>query len=409
MAANLVKMMGYPQVGPNDPNSYSAPYGCRPYLRDTVQAGPTPFKWMRLFFTWSFVQPSAPPYADSDVGGAFNFYNTDGQAQTWFRWFDDVVAACNADGIFVNLCLSQYHPAWANPGSPAVEPGTENDPNHGPKPRSQRLPADVSAGGYWAKWVTYIYNRYHAVNYQGVYNPVGPSSTTSYWGNPKSAWIGAFEFCNEPNIFSWNGHDPAHCVVANMFQTVDSILNFWGPACAVLGPATADTAGSTYTNGMANVIEFETFTNSVLDTLQNWRPTNYFAWSHHNYRDMRDSTDSPTTANLTRIKKVGTALQNKNWRGGGDRNIWLTEGGYRLPTDGNFTSAERTKQVNAIASTWKDLKGYANAVAFSQYLLNNDPRDNYWSGLTTIGSYNAQNNFVPGSHLPAWDTFANRT
>jgi hypothetical protein len=405
VSANLVKMMNYPKLSPDEPNSYSGRYGAREYLRDTVQSGPTPFKWLRITLPWSFVQPNPPPYAPTDAGAAFDFYNTDGQAQVWLNWLDEAIAEANADGIFVNLCLGQYYPGWVTPNSPAVEPASASQPR--PKPRSQRLPGDVSASSYWSKWVTYLYNRYHAVNYQGVYNPVGPRAAGQWWGNPRSAWIGAFEFCNEPNLYSWNATDPAHCVIANMFQAVDGILNFWGAACGVIGPATADIGNSYYANGQQNGVAYDAFTNNVLDLLQNWRPSNYVAWSHHNYGDMRESRDSPDTATLTRIKKVGTALGTKNWRGGGDRNIWVTEGGYRLPDV--FVPIEETRQVNAIASTWKALKGYSNAVSFAQYLLHNEPRDDYWSGLTDVGFYDIANEYHPGAHLPSWTTFANRT
>jgi hypothetical protein len=263
----------------------------------------------------------------------------------------------------------------------------------------------VSTSGYWAQWVSYIYNRYHSTNYAGHVNATGPT-TGNPWGNPQGAWIGAFEYCNEPNYYSWVGHDATHCVVVNMMRTVDALVSQWGAACGLLAPATSDVPDKFFPSGTQDTKAGTTFTNDVLNLLNQttWRPANYIAWSHHNYRDMLDTATSTTTSRFT---SVANSLNTYNWRGGGDRNIWVTEGGY---TVNGYGSAEQTNQSNAISRTWNAYKGNVNAVVFSQYQLNNLGTPNYFaSGLTTSGSFNGSGQFVSGSPLTARATFANLT
>jgi hypothetical protein len=355
---------------------------------------------MRVMLTWSAVQPIAPRYAESDTFGAFQFYNTDGLAQKYFGWLDEVISLCNSDGIFVNLCLDQYHPAWAAPvGSPSTEPGS-GSPG---KPSSQRLPAYVGMNTYWGQWVAYVYNRYHGTNLQGVLNRDGPSPGAN-WGNPSSAWIGAFEFGNEPNYYAWNNTDNTKCTVFEMFNTVDSLLSYWGPACGVLGPATADVPARYYP-GTSNVdtLDGVTFTQNLLGTMTNFRPANYFAWSHHNYRDMHDTATSGT-ANTSRLSGVASALNSYNWRGGGDRNIWVTEGGYVV--DAAYSSADVARQNTAISKMWPAYKTNANAVTYPQYLLNNAVNETFRSGMTYAGTY-PNGVFTPGPSFASATTFKN--
>ncbi|HEY0386888.1 MAG TPA: hypothetical protein VGC71_00470 [Gaiellales bacterium] len=399
MTASIVKMMGYVDGSPTKANSYtSTTGGCRDYLHNRVQAGATGFKWMRMTLSWSMVQPSAPTYAEGDVGATFNFYNTDPQAQQWFRWLDDIVAACNQDGVFVNLCLSQYYPAWTYPGSPATEPGSDG------KGRSQRLPKNVAGGSHWALWATYLYLRYFG-SFGGTLNPGGPGSSGGPRGNPKAGWIGAFEFCNEPNLYAWNNTDFNDSTVARMFMTIDGILNFWGAACGVVGPALSDRPSTTFSGGGVDCIYAKAFADRVLGGLANWRPTNYFAWSHHNYRDMLRSS-SGTVGDTTSVTDIANSLRDQNWRGGGDRNIWVTEGAYVLDAAYDDVATQKA----AISNTRKVLQAHPNAVTMPQYQLNNVVNESFRSGFTLAGSYDpATGVFRPGTRLGSAATFADLT
>lgn len=335
--------------------------------------------WVRLWLIWSDIEPKQ---ISTDVGTTYQqLYNT----SPYFLALDDIIADANANGVGVLLSMSQYFPTWAN-GATGPEPGTGKDPR-------QRLPSDVSTSSPWAAFLAYVYNRYRAHSddggwtWRGIYNPTGPNPS-NWHGNPRSAWISGLGIVNEPNLEAWQDNYP-FCVTAQMMQTMDTMVSYWNStapapssACALFAPDITDHLDQTAADGTPKVTDYLSMTQSILSILQNWRPANYWLWTHHNYQDIKNG-------NNDRANKVRQALYDNNWRGGGDRFIYITEGGWNMST-----YADGTTQRNKVINYW-NLSRNADFRMGTQHLI----RDTHPSW--------AMVDHASGTQYPLWSAFAN--
>jgi hypothetical protein len=338
--------------------------------------------WVRIWMFWNDIEPSPAPadlwqqwsrYHDGSIPAAHDFF---------LYYLDPVIATCNSLGIGVLLSMSHYSPTWANGASaPQVDTG---------KSAWSRFPSTLEVGSPWERFLSYVYNRYR-INFNswtGYYNPTGPNSS-NYFGNPSSAWISGLGIVNEPNYQHWQDYDPG-CTAAKMMQTMENAIVFWNQfapttACAVFAPDMSDTADR-WSGGTRYATDYLSATNAALTMLANWRPRVYFVWSHHNYEDVGYQ-------NQSRANNVRNALYSMNWRGGGDRNVWLTEG---AGSAGSFSSVDQYVQHAQLNANW-NLPHLPEFQMFTQHLVRNKPGTT--TGLTDYS----------GNPLVAYNTFAGFT
>lgn len=348
------------------PNDYRL-YGNRDYVATTAHC-----KWVKLWVDWSVVQPNPGP---SDLT---QLWTVLGQWSGWAN-LDGQIARANADGVPVILQFEPHTPAWAT-GASGAEAGTGKD-------ITLHWPASYDVGSPWERFISYCYNRYR------------PGAGVAAGG----AYISAIEPFNEPNELPWPQEDNLYCRVSQMVQTLENAFAFWGPYCTMLIPGVADVP-ERITGGVRHYTEYSGFVDGLLGMLASWRPRFYVAWSQHNYRDIRDGKYDPstgTTLNHYRAYNTVSLLKSQNWRGGGDRNLWLTEGGYQLQDN---TAAEKQKQSDRIQDVFGAMTGIPEVQLFSQHLIFDG--GSFRSGIracTTSGGVVT----AIGSPYPAWYMFAN--
>jgi hypothetical protein len=313
--------------------------------------------WIRVWLTWSDIDPTPVP---SDLYQQWSRYHDGTSPGTGYfvQYLDTLVATCNRLGIGVLLSMNHYSAPWAN-GASAPEPGTG-------KSAFARFPAHIDLGSPWERFLSYVYNRYR-INFNtgtGYYNPSGPNSS-NFFGNPQQAWIAGLGIVNEPNYEHWQDFN-AGCTAATMMQTMESAVFFWNQyaattACALFAPDLSDTP-DVFRNSVRYATDYLDTTNAILNMLSNWRPRVYFVWSHHNYTDIREQVQ-------TRANNVRNALYNLNWRGGGDRNVYITEG---AASAGTFSSADQNAQVVNLNKNWND-PHFPELQMFTQHSIRNKP------------------------------------
>jgi hypothetical protein len=369
--------MTYPQkcvslpARPGEPNDWLA-FGNRDYAITTARC-----HWVRLWVIWSDIEPTPLP---TDTATKYAAYNS----KSFFSYLDQQIADANANGVAVLLSMSQYFPTWSN-GATGPEPGTNKDPR-------TRFPSDLTTSSPWAAFLAYLYNRYRAHNYAGsgwggIYNASGPNPA-NWHGNPLRAWISGLGIVNEPNFEAWQEYDPG-CVAAQMMQTMDSMVSYWNStapaptaACALFAPDIADHLQDYASDGTLKVTDYAHAVQATLEELQNWRPANYWVWSHHVYQDVKNG-------NNDRANQVRSLLYDYNWRGGGDRFIYCTEGGWRM---GSY--ADATTQRDKFVNHW-NLSRDADFRMGTQHLI----RDTHPS--------TAMVDHATGTTYPLWGAFAN--
>jgi hypothetical protein len=353
---------------PSEPNDWRF-FGNRDYVISLSRC-----HWVRLWVIWSDIDLTAPP---TDVYGQWSRYHS----HPHFLALDEQIADANANGVAVLLSMSQYSPTWAN-GATGPQSGTGKDAR-------TRFPSNVDLGSPWERFLSYCYNRYRAHFDGGVWhgwqNSTGPNSSQPY-GNPRSAWISGLGIVNEPNFENWQDYMPG-CTAAKMMQTVDTAISYWNgvapsPACALFAPDTSDTPYESR-GGVQSATDYLTCTNQVLDQLANWRPVNYWVWSHHNYQDVKNGNDN-------RLNAVRQALIDKNWRGGGDRYVYVTESGWSM--GGSY--ANETTQKEKVVTHWNRTRN-ADFRMGTQHLIRND------TARTNIVVHTTDRK------LPLWTSFQN--
>jgi hypothetical protein len=368
-------------------------------------------QWVRMWVDWRYLQPN--PVAN--VTQSWDQLNTaqpvpDFIAQppfyetvSYLRKLDRQIRAANDDGRVVILTILHPYPQWAN-GQATDQTFTPS--SHPVKPASQRFPS-FKADSPYAWFLSHLMTRYSMWSspFNGkAPNPYGPHLQTypgevpqgynPAHGNPSGAFITALEVCNEPNHLGWPQTE-APSRAADAMQTGYLYAQFYydnSPADGkslvswpwILGPATLDRGGSSTTP--ADGTRYDDFTR---DTLTELRARGfdaalplapYIGWSHHNYGDIAISNFSYSTS---RAKTVKERLVAGTWKGGTDRNVWLTEGGYDMTGPGETWAgltepqriSRRSDQLSRVAHAINEMSRYNRATSsgempiFTQYQL----------------------------------------
>jgi hypothetical protein len=363
-------------------DAYSDDYrfwGNREYIRDGYPPGPDGQRqthWVKLWVDWWQLQPEIQPNPYVSRAASWNQLSDQGSR---FDRLDAQIKAANSDGVQVIITLYHRYATWANGGSAGAPPGW------GP---SRRLPNNVSGNSPWDWFVGYFMARY---KYHAPPNPSGPRDGYTL-GNPLGAYITAIEVCNEPNDQSYAYDEvkgttgDAAAIVANMLITAENASYYWGSLAPadysiwVFGPGTSDIQNWMRDN--RGDIDYYTFSQRVLHYLNGWwHPRVYTAWTHHNYNDIKVGTKDRA---VTKSSKVTKLLSDENWRGGGDRFLWLTEGGSRLPPNQDdsrnyssptdFTDAQRKDlqftQAAKVSDSFYRMQAEPGVYMFSQHGMN---------------------------------------
>ena len=368
------------------PNDYRL-HGNREYIRD--QSGT---RWVKLWVSWAHLQQELAPASRAESWAQLNQAPA-GEAA--LRRLDRQLRAVNEDAAAVGgmgaiVTIYQEYPTWAS-GARA------DDPARAGKPLNARVPNDVGPDSPWAWFVEHLIARYR----RGVApNPAGPHAAApgepaAALGNPDGAYIDALEVCNEPNFLLWPQAGMAD-VAAAMIETA-SVLAAAPGAPAILGPATSDFPDHPHETGGAT--DWLTFSERVLARLERFRPGEAVAvgWSHHNYLDVSDEV----SGRLSRARRVADLLHRRNWRGGGDRRLWLTEGGFDMhPNQADLDS--RLAQARKLERSFTAMSAEPEPFMWTQHTICDVITNDFKSGL--------RDEFVPGSGpgapRPAWDTWA---
>ncbi|HEX5923018.1 MAG TPA: hypothetical protein VFY45_04250 [Baekduia sp.] len=281
--------------------------------------------WIRIWAPWWLIEPTA-----GNRGGAA------------LAAIDNEIAIANAWELNVVLVSYGFAP-WV---AKAATVGADNPSN---RADYFHLPASLSTTSDWANWIAFLYDRY---------KPGGSGPGT----------IKALEVANEPNLMMWpqqaaNGDVSIGTATASMIRTAASIASARGGAVKILAPGSAEvTAGSS--RGSTNL---GTLIDKTLTALGSPTFTGHelVAWSHHNYRDVKNGEDNLATV-VNRLAAWG-------WQGSSDQpgslGIWITEGGYDIGAANN----DSPSQGPALQANWNKLFSTsgsgAHASAIAQYLF----------------------------------------
>jgi len=302
--------------------------------------------YVRFWIDWQQLAPNRPP------NGIFSNPATDntllppskgGTVAMYVQGIDAQIRLARSLGLKVVLTFLNT-PAWAcNPAS--------GDPD----PRLT-VPADLSNGGPYSNYILWCLLRWT------VFNP-----------NANSAYCDFLEVCNEPNLFH---PDPASEAVAGRMMIIAQgwriLLGLPSPVLA--GPATDDRTSQNAT------LDSQMYTRRLLTYLRD-NGFNFvdpfFAWSHHNYRDIKGTNGTVT---MSRAQNIRTELNTAAWRGwpfgDGSNYVLLTEGGAHF--NDQFDQLGAQGQVNRMTDAYNlchnDTAGEGRGLAmFTQYLDITDP------------------------------------
>lgn len=352
-------------------------WGNREYLRDDSET-----HWVKLWVSWYELQEGFKPRSQTD---SWKQLNSAPNGQNYLKRLDRQVKAANDDGAGVIICLQQAFPTWSSGA-------TGTDPNSS-KAASQKVPNDLSPNGPWAWFISHLSARYN-----GTYNSSGPRDPnrkdSRSFGNPDKALAHAIEVSNEPNTLYWP-QENIHKRAAQMIRTGEELSFQWGRQ-TIVGPATLDSPDPVSTRPLVST-DWKTFTEGVLAELADFRPRVMVSWSMHNYRDLAREESGATS----RAKQVIDLLYANNWKGGGDRNLWLTEGGYNMGT--NWTNpTTRDLQASRIAKNFEEMRLLPDVFLWTQHVINDVTGNSFRSGLRDDFIYSPAG---PGPKRPSWDTW----
>lgn len=314
--------------------------------------------WVRMWADWPVLQPERSEAPDRGSGAAA------------LARLDEGIARARADGLRVMLTAWRF-PRWAN-GTDVLTPAAdaayqlEDRVESGGDPARRKdltfkLPADLSFGSDWGRWIDFLLQRY------------GGS-------------IDALELMNEPNLQLWPQTGIADAV-ARMMATAQTVASAHLAGLLLVGPATADTLeDSRLRTG------YGTFTRELLDRLgaAGFTPGPRFAWSHHSYGDM----EGDLGGSENRTAKVRSMLVGR-WAGWpvGDAaapGVLVTETGARLDKIAEQyglrdPAAARQKQAELIGRNWQRMQFHPEGAGVGMvclYLFVTDM--NYDSGLCDL-------------------------
>jgi len=363
-------------------------WGNRELIRDQSRT-----TWIKIGLPWNdFQELSQPP----SRAVSWADLNTAPGGANWLRQVDDVVAKANADGVSVLITLPDPYPPWSS-GATGTDPSYPNSQ----KTKYQKVPTDLTPDGPWAWFLSHLSARYKrgaATNPEGPHEPRPGENTSTYdprLGNPAGAWVESFEVCNEPNTILWPQAD-LHLRVAEMFRTAEALSVAWGGQ-RIIGPATLDSPDPTDSYTAAARTDWRLFTERVLDALAGFAPRVPVGWSQHNYRDVAREV----TKEASRVREVVDLLYAKNWKGGGDRSVYLTEAGLNMGGK-SADPATRDRQAAVIYRNFYEMRDQADVVLWTQHIINDATQSTFRSGL--------RDDFVadpagPGPVRPSWHTW----
>jgi hypothetical protein len=372
--------MGGPQPLRADasPNDYRS-WGNRDYIRNSHTG------WVKLWVSWYDLQQAYVPSSRDD---SWNQLTSSPNSAPYLRRLDEQLRAANLDGVHTIVTIYQAFPTWATGA-------TGPDPLSGKGPET-KLPADLSPDGPWAWFVGYLSARYNGdFNVTGPHPPAGRETTATYFGNPSRAKVDAIEIVNEPNYLDWP-QDNVVGATAAMMRTAAAVSSEWGRQ-TLLAPATSDYPDP----GVAQAgvaMDWRSFTSQLLDALTGWQPQVPVYWSQHNYNDVA----TEATAQTSRAKQTIDLLYANNWKGiGGDRQLWLTEGGVDLGRSWRDPAA----QAAAAAKIQKDfdaMRTLPEVALWTQHGISDIPGNDFKSGLRDDFDWTVPG---PGAVRPAWSTW----
>ena len=341
------------------PNDYRY-WGTPDYFR---RSGTT---WVKLWVSWDDFQPDYRPR--SRVESWFDL-NMAPLGQAWMWRLDRQIKAANDDGLGVILSLYHAFPRWAS--------GAEGDDPDSQRGASQRLPRDLSPDGPWGWWVSYLCARY-----SGQTNPLGPHEPfpgegapgyEARSGNPAGARVDALEVCNEPNVLVW----PQQGIAASVATMIRSAVALAGPAGPrILAPSTLDSPDPGEAAAPRVRTDWRTFTTQVLADLRREPAPGPFAWSHHNYRDVKRAV----AARQSRVFQVADLVRRSSWPEEGRPLLWLTEAGLNIfPNPGD--PRVRRLQAERIRRNFLEMGRVPDVYLWTQHGLSDVDANLFKSGL----------------------------
>jgi hypothetical protein len=286
--------------------------------------------WVRLWADWPTYQPSDPfvsptdPFpniVDLEDTCSAHYVERDPRTSALIQNLDEQIVLARSRGLHV-IVTSQHFPVWATYPKSLFSPD-----------QLSVVPKDVGVDSPWGKWIKFLVKRY------------GYSEATSNTGR----YVDFLEVTNEPNltILPQLGLPEK---VAQMFQTAQAVVRTYGNTLRLAGPGTADIdhskcqADKHVSDKGTNYAEF---TENLLKSLRQvgFVADEYFAWSHHNYRDVECDRDG-----VVRRKLVKKDLPDANsaawvrwmivagdpryrwtgWPNASSPQLLITEGGARL-------------------------------------------------------------------------------
>lgn len=169
----------------------------------------------------------------------------------------------------------------------------------------------------------------------------------------------------------------------------------WGGQ-RILGPAALDSPDPPSSKPDVYT-DWRTFTEGVLDELASFRPRVPVGWSAHNYKDVKYDA----VAETSRAKQTVDLLYAKNWRGGGDRSLWLTEGGLNMGSSW-ADDATRQRQAEKITANYDEMLKVPDVVLWTQHVINDVTGNSFKSGLRDDFVYSPAG---PGQKRPSYDAW----
>src|SRR3954454_21144844 len=359
------------------PNDYRS-WGNRQYFKDSHTG------WVKLWVSWYDLQQG---YAARSRDGDWNNLTGSAIGSAYLRRLDGQLRAANDDGVRTIITIYQAFPTWAS-GATGPDPLSSKGPE-------RKLPSNLTANGPWGWFVGYLSARYNgAYNATVPHKPVKKETASAYVGNPQRAQADAIEIVNEPNTLYW----PMTNIVgatATMMRTGATASAQWGHQI-VLGPATSDSPDPGAAKAGVSM-DWSAFTSQLLDALVGWRPSVPVYWSQHNYKDVKYEAPAATS----RAQQTIDLLTAKQWKGGTDRQLWLTEGSYNLGSSWPDAAA-RDAQATKIQKSFAAMKTLPDVAMWTQHSINDVPNNSFKSALRDDFDYGLPG---PGAARPAWYTW----
>ena len=354
-------------------------------------------RWVKMWVDWRFLQPSRPSSRDASWAQL-------NDAQWWaLHSLDRQIRAVNDHSDYLNsrgrgrmaVMLSVYHqtPDWASNRDSADLAAA-----HG-RGYDRKWPVDVGSNSPWAWFIGHLTARYKT---GAARNPRGPHRPDSrdgagydpWYGNTAGAYLGGIEIVNEANYLFWPQHQ-AVAKVAAMMRSAHSVAYSHGwhnTGQKLWAPGTSDFpdpggAGANPADPNRKYTDYRVFTDELLKALARWRPTVHVGWSQHNYNDVK----RPFTTG-SRAEEVRNALVRLNWRSGGDRYVWLTEGGYN--------TSDQALQRSASKANFDRMRATPDVAMWTWHHFHDTPyQPQYHHGLRDDFD---EANRVAGAPKPAW-------